>query len=106
MSKGWHQRLKLYTALCNNKRIVILDEPFEGFDPLQMVKIIKVIKSQNSKGRSFILSIHQLSYAQKICNYFLFLDEGILIAEGSKDDLVTRYSTESLEEIFLKVLQT
>ena len=105
LSKGWHQRLKLYTALCNNKPIVILDEPFEGFDPLQMVKIIDVIRLQNLKGRSFVLSIHQLSYAQKICDYFVFLDEGILVAEGLKGDLVNRYSTESLEEIFLKVLQ-
>ncbi len=65
LSKGWHQRLKLYTALCNKKKIVILDEPFEGFDPLQMKQIVNIIRSRNNKDQEFILSIHQLSYARK-----------------------------------------
>jgi ABC-2 type transport system ATP-binding protein len=106
LSKGWHQRLKLYTALANKKPIIILDEPFDGFDPLQMRDIIKIFKSQNSKGRSFILSIHQLSDAQKICDYFILLDAGIKIAEGSIDSLSEKFSckSKSLEDIFLKAL--
>lgn len=108
LSKGWHQRLKLYTALCNNKPIVILDEPFDGFDPLQLRDIINIFKSQNSNGRSFIMSIHQLAYAEKICDYFIFINAGDIIAEGSLDMLEKRFPTEtkSLEEIFLKALET
>ncbi len=107
LSKGWHQRLKLYTALCNPKSIVVLDEPFDGFDPLQMKEIINLFKSQNSDGRSFILSIHQLTDAQKICDYFIFLDNGYVIAEGTLDELGNHFSCEtySLEDIFLKALE-
>ncbi len=107
LSKGWHQRLKLYTALCNPKPVVVLDEPFDGFDPLQMKEIIRMFKSQNSDGRSFILSIHQLTDAQKICDYFVLLDEGYIIAQGTLDMLGNRFSsdTKSLEDIFLKALE-
>ncbi len=106
LSKGWHQRLKLYIALSNNKPIVLLDEPFDGFDPLQMREIIKIFKSQNVIGRTFILSIHQLADAQKICDYFIFLDAGKKIAEGSIESLHKRYNckSKSLEEIFLRAI--
>jgi len=106
LSKGWHQRLKLYTSLCNEKPIVILDEPFDGFDPLQLNEIIKLFGIQRAKGRSFILSIHQLSDAQKICDYFVLLDEGKLLAEGSLEALGERFQSgsRSLEDIFSKAL--
>ncbi len=107
LSKGWHQRLKLYTVLCNKSPIIILDEPFDGFDPLQMKDIINLFKSQNSQGRSFILSIHQLSEAQKICDYFILIDQGTIVAEGTFNELndYCLCRTNSLEEIFLKALE-
>lgn len=107
LSKGWHQRLKLYIALCNKKPIVILDEPFDGFDPLQLKEIINLFISQRSAGRSFILSIHQLSDAQKICDYFILLDEGRMIAEGTLEELGVHFSCNpgSLEDIFIKALK-
>ncbi len=106
LSKGWHQRLKLYLALCNKKKIIVLDEPFDGFDPLQLKQLSTIIQSQNRAGREFILSIHQLSYAQKICTYFIFLNQGKLIAEGSFKQLALRYSITSglLEDIFIKAI--
>ncbi len=104
LSKGWHQRLKLYTALSNEKPYVILDEPFEGFDPIQMNDIMKLFDVE----KTFILSIHQLSQAQKICDYFILLDNGILIASGGMEELKNRFSCESdsLEDIFIKALSS
>lgn len=104
LSKGWHQRLKLYTALSNEKPYVILDEPFEGFDPIQMNDIMKLF----DVDKTFILSIHQLSQAQRICDYFILLDNGNLIASGSMEELKKRFSCESdsLEDIFIKALSS
>jgi len=107
LSKGWHQRVKLYVALCNKKDIVILDEPFEGFDPLQMREIKNIIHSQNINGRQFILSIHQLSYAQKICTYFIFLNQGKIVEKGSLPQLSIKYQVknQNLEDILLKAIE-
>jgi len=104
LSKGWHQRLKLYTALSNEKPYVILDEPFEGFDPIQMNDIMKLFNLK----RTFILSIHQLAQAQKICDYFILLDNGRLIASGSMEEMREKFSckSDSLEDIFIKALSS
>jgi ABC-2 type transport system ATP-binding protein len=107
LSKGYHQRLKIFSALANNKKIVILDEPFDGFDPIQLIEILNLIKTENSKaGRTFILSIHQLFDAEKICSQYILLDEGRLVASGTLAELRKSFEIEnaSLEEIFIKAL--
>ena len=106
LSKGYHQRLKIFSALANHKDIVILDEPFDGFDPIQLIEILKLIKSENEKGRTFILSIHQLADAEKICTDYILLDEGKTVASGTLEELRTHFKLEnaSLESIFIKAL--
>ncbi len=104
LSKGWHQRLKLYLALCGDKPIAILDEPFEGFDPLQMQKIIQVIKKQKENGKTFLLSIHQLDYAKKICDNIILLNKGRVVEQGSMNKLSKQFKTDDLEQIFIKAL--
>ncbi len=106
LSKGWHQRLKLYLALSLKRPFVILDEPFEGFDPLKMREIGEVLKELNKRGRSFLLSVHQLSYAEKICDYFLLLSKGRVIASGTLTQLTEKYQDDKadLEEIFIEAV--
>jgi len=106
LSKGYHQRLKLLFALANTKEIVVLDEPFDGFDPIQLMDILELIKEENRKGRTFILSIHQLYDAEKICSHYVLLDEGRMVAEGSAEKLKQLYGKASnLEEIFVRALK-
>lgn len=107
LSKGYRQRLKLFVALSNDKPIVVLDEPFDGFDPIQLADILALIRKENSSGRTFILSIHQLSDAEKICDYYILLNEGELVAQGSLEFLQQKFGTEesSLEHLFMAALQ-
>jgi len=106
LSKGWHQRLKLYSVLANKKPFVVLDEPFDGFDLLQMKEIIELFRLEKEKGKTFILSIHSLADAEKICNNFVLLDCGQVILEGRKEFLTENFKCNpfNLEEILLKVL--
>jgi ABC-2 type transport system ATP-binding protein len=106
LSKGWHQRLKLYVALASPRPTAVLDEPFEGFDPLQMQEIAKLLRKQNQAGKNFILSIHQLAYAEAICSHFIFLNQGCIIARGTLTELAAAYNTPNdLQEIFLQALK-
>jgi len=106
LSKGYHQRLKIFSSLANRKNIVVLDEPFDGFDPIQLIEILNLIKSENKAGRTFILSIHQLFDAEKICSQYILLDEGKAVASGTILELRSIFKAEnaSLEEIFIKAL--
>ena len=107
LSKGWHQRLKLYLALSLKRPFIILDKPFEGFDPLKMREIGSVLKKLNGKERTFLLSVHQLSYAEKICDWFLLLSRGKVVATGSLEELAEKYTDgiTDLEEIFIKAVK-
>jgi len=107
LSKGFHQRLKLFFALSNRKKILVLDEPFDGFDPIQLIDILNFIKTENRRGRTFILSIHQLHQAEKICNHYILLNEGNILAKGNMQSLGQKFKgdTVSLEDIFIKAIQ-
>ncbi len=107
LSKGYHQRLKLFFALSNRKKIIVLDEPFNGFDPVQLIEILELIKEKNRQGRTFILSIHHLYDAEKICHYYTLIDEGRVVTTGSIETLRHKFGVEkaSLEQIFIRALQ-
>ncbi len=107
LSKGYKQRLKLFTALSNNKPILVLDEPFDGFDPIQLLDILELIKQENRKDRTFLLSIHQLNDAEKICNYYVLLNNGKVLAKGTLEALRKKFgdSTSTLEQIFIAALK-
>ena len=107
LSKGYHQRLKLFFALSNTKEIMVLDEPFDGFDPIQLIEILEFIRSENRKGRTFILSIHQLYDAEKICNHYVLLNEGKVVTKGSIQTLKQTFGEDnsSLEQIFMRAIQ-
>ena len=107
LSKGYHQRLKLFFALSNTKDLLVLDEPFDGFDPIQLLEILGFIRSENSRGRTFILSIHQLHDAEKICDHYVLLNEGKVVTEGSMRKLRQRFGEEgsSLEQIFMRAIR-
>jgi len=107
LSKGYHQRLKLFFALNNTKPIILLDEPFDGFDPFAMQEILKLIKYRSHIGQKFILSIHQLFDAQKICQNYILLNHGNIIAHGNLINLQQQFNLKqnsSLEDIFIKAL--
>ena len=107
LSKGYHQRLKLFFALSNTKKIVVLDEPFDGFDPVQLIEILELIRLKHRQGRTFILSIHHLYDAEKICNHYVLIDEGSVVTTGSIQTLRRTFGEEnsSLEQIFVRALQ-
>ena len=107
LSKGYHQRLKLFFALSNTKKIMVLDEPFDGFDPIQLIEILEFIKSENTKGRTFIISIHQLYDAEKICNHYVLLNEGRVVTQGNIQTLKQTFGEDnsSLEQIFMRAIQ-
>lgn len=105
LSKGYRQRIKLYAALCSDKPVVILDEPFDGFDPIQLMEILRLITDEADRGRTFVISVHQLYDAEQICSRYVLLDEGRVVAEGGMAELKNRFGDGSLEEVFISALK-
>jgi ABC-2 type transport system ATP-binding protein len=101
LSKGYRRRLLLTIALLSSSRLLILDEPFDGLDLRQTIKVISLLQQERQAGRALLLSIHQLSDAEDVGDRFLLLSSGVLIGEGNMTTLQERTGAQSLKEVFL-----
>ncbi|RUM44739.1 MAG: ABC transporter ATP-binding protein [Desulfocapsa sp.] len=105
LSKGYRRRLLLLIGLLSPQPLLMLDEPFDGFDLRQTLGVMELLR-ETLAGRSLLLSIHQLSEAEKICDRFLLLNEGRVAALGSLAQLRDQagISEGGLEEVFLALV--
>lgn len=103
LSKGWRRRLLLAIGLITPHPLLIMDEPFDGFDLRQTRAVMRLLRDIASKGRTLFLSIHQLTDAEKICDRLVLLSSGKVRGEGTLDDLrgLAGAGPASLEEVFL-----
>src|SRR5215471_3659967 len=103
LSKGYNRRLLLAIGLLTPHDVLLMDEPFDGFDLRQVRNIVEVIRGEATKGRTFVLAVHQLADAARVCDRFILLAGGQVRGIGSLDEL--RAQTDipggSLEELFL-----
>ena len=103
LSKGYNRRLLLAIGLLTPHRVLLMDEPFDGFDLRQTRNIVDVVRKAAGGGRTFILAIHQLADAERVCDRFILLAGGQVRGIGSLHELRTQTGIPqgSLEEIFL-----
>jgi ABC-2 type transport system ATP-binding protein len=103
LSKGFNRRLLLALALIAPHPLVLMDEPFDGFDLRQARAIAEVLRGAAAGGRTFVLAIHQLADAERVCDRFILLSQGRLRGAGTLDRLraATALPAAHLEEIFL-----
>lgn len=85
LSKGIQQKLQFLISIIHNPRIIILDEPFWGLDPLNQEMLRKQIKSFKEQGKVVLLSTHQLNEAETLCDYFVLIDHGKSVLQGTLD---------------------
>ena len=86
LSKGYRQRVGIAQALLGSPKVIILDEPTVGLDPLQIIEIRDLIR-QLGQAHTVILSSHILSEVQAICEKILIIAHGKLLAFGEPDQL-------------------
>lgn len=103
LSKGFNRRLLLAIGLLTPQPVLLMDEPFDGFDLRQTRNIIDIVRKAAGSGRTFILAIHQLADAERVCDRFILLAGGQVRGIGSLRELrmQTGIPQGSLEEIFL-----
>ena len=91
LSKGYKQRVGIAQALLGNPKVIILDEPTVGLDPIQIIEIRELIM-ELGKTHTVIFSSHILSEVQAICDQILMIAKGKLVAFGSADELQKQLS--------------
>jgi ABC-type multidrug transport system ATPase subunit len=86
-SQGMKQRLGVASALLKDPDVLILDEPTTGLDPKGMAEMRGFISGLGSRGRTVLLSSHLMSEVEQVCDRVGVIDRGVLVKEGSVDEL-------------------
>jgi ABC-2 type transport system ATP-binding protein len=86
LSKGMAQKVQLATALVNRPRLLILDEPFSGLDPVNQGLLEAEIRRLSAAGATIIFSTHVMQHAERLCDRLLLLAEGRKRFEGTQDE--------------------
>lgn len=102
-SHGMRQKTIIIGALLPDPDIWVLDEPMQGLDPQAAYDLKQLMKKHAAKGKTVIFSTHNLDTAQQLCDELAILKKGVLIYNGSVQNLLDQNNDESLEEIYLKM---
>ena len=103
LSKGYARRLLLALALLTPQPLLLMDEPFDGFDLRQTRDIMNLLREVAGAGRTLVLAIHQLRDAARVCDRFVLLAEGRVRGVGTLAQLRAQAGTPAsdLEDVFL-----
>ena len=104
-SKGMKQKVMICCALMTNAKLLIVDEPFYGLDPLAVHDLLELIEERKKAGTEVLMSTHVLDTAQRYCDRFVLLANGKVRARGTLDELRQKADKpdESLDDIYLSL---
>jgi len=99
LSMGMKQRLGIAMALYNNPELLILDEPLNGLDPQSVFEMRNLFQKLNEQGKTIFLSSHILSELEKTATHIGIIDDGKIIFQGTKDELLCKVEKEVIMRV-------
>jgi ABC-2 type transport system ATP-binding protein len=107
-SVGMRKKVALAAALIHSPQVLFLDQPFEGIDPISSRTMRDIMRSLTQHGTTIFFSSHIMEVVERLCTRVGIINQGILVAEGTLQELRERASGEdkdaTLEDIFLNVV--
>ena len=92
LSKGMQQKAQFCTALIGEPRLLILDEPFTGLDPLNIQLLEEILQERRAAGATVLLSTHQMNKVEELCDRALMINHGHMVLYGAVREIRRRYS--------------
>lgn len=96
-SKGMRQRMMISRAFINKPRILFLDEPTDGLDPVTSAAIRKTIKEEAERGAAVLLTTHDMFEADQLSDRVAFINDGQIVALDTAENLKLKYGTRSVK---------
>ncbi len=97
LSKGMAQKLQFITTVVHKPALMILDEPFSGFDPVNAELIRKEILRLKDEGATVILSTHNMESVEELCDQIALINKAHLVITGGTDEIRHRYGEDNVE---------
>ena len=98
LSGGQRRKVEIARTLAAKPKIILLDEPFAGIDPIAIEDIKKVLKKLSGKGIGILITDHNVRETLEICNQAAIISNGEIISQGTKEKLI---SDELVKEVYL-----
>ncbi len=100
LSKGMAQKVQFITTVVHNPSLMILDEPFSGFDPVNAELIRKEILRLKDEGATIILSTHNMESVEELCDNIALINKSHLVITGGVNDIRHKYGNNNIELIY------
>jgi ABC-2 type transport system ATP-binding protein len=100
LSKGMQQKVQFISTIVHEPKLIILDEPFSGLDPINADLIINEMQELKKNGATIIFSTHRMEQVEELCKSIVLINQGKNILEGNVTELRKKYREQKYEIIF------
>ena len=104
LSGGQQQRLAIARALAMEPKIMLFDEPTSALDPEMIKEVLEVMTELAESGMTMICVTHEMGFAKEVADRFLFLDEGLIVEEGTGDQIFSNPKEERTKLFLSQIL--
>ncbi len=104
LSGGQKQRVAIARTLCMEPKVLLFDEPTSALDPEMVGEVLNVIKSLALEHRTMIIVTHEMSFAKEVSDRVLFMDQGVILEDGSPDQIFNHPNQERTKEFLARFI--
>ncbi len=104
LSGGQKQRVAIVRALCMEPAVMLFDEPTSALDPEMVGEVLDVMKELAKMGMTMVVVTHEMGFAREVSNRVMFIDEGIIMEEGTPEEIFDNPKCDRLKTFLSKVL--
>ena len=104
LSGGQHQRVAIARALAMEPKLMLFDEPTSALDPELVGEVLNVMKDLASQGMTMIVVTHEMGFAREVADRVVFMADGIILEEGSPEEIFTNPKEEKTKQFLNSVL--
>ncbi len=104
LSGGQKQRIAIVRALCMEPDVMLFDEPTSALDPEMVGEVLDVMKDLANQGMTMVVVTHEMGFAKEVADRVIFMDEGVIVEEGTPDEIFNNPRSERLKSFLSKVL--
>ena len=104
LSGGQKQRIAIVRALCMEPDVMLFDEPTSALDPEMVGEVLDVMKELAKVGMTMVVVTHEMGFAREVADRVLFMDEGVVVEQGTPEEIFDHPQSERLQSFLSKVL--
>ena len=104
LSGGQKQRIAIVRALCMEPQVMLFDEPTSALDPEMVGEVLDVMKQLAQEGMTMVVVTHEMGFAREVADRVLFMDEGVIVEEGTPEQIFSNPQNPRTKDFLNKVL--